>query len=55
VNKDDYIICNTLYVYTPVQVSTLSVDLVVVFAMFVFMLILLCFCVATVFFGEYIV
>jgi len=31
------------------QVSTTAIDLVVVFALFVFMLVLLCFCVATVF------
>jgi len=31
------------------QVSTTVIDLVVVFALFVFMLVLLCFCVATVF------
>jgi len=34
------------------QVITAVMDLVVVFALFVFMLSLLCFCVATVFFGE---
>jgi len=34
------------------QVSTTVMDLVVVFALFVFMLALLCFCVATVFFRE---
>jgi len=34
------------------QVSTTVIDLIVVFALFVFMLALLCFCVATVFFGE---
>jgi len=31
------------------KVSTTVIDLVVVFALFVFMLVLLCFCVATVF------
>ena len=31
------------------KVSTTAIDLVVVFALFVFMLVLLCFCVATVF------
>ena len=41
-NKDD--IYDILY-----QVSTTVIDLVVVFALFVFMLVLLCFCVATVF------
>jgi len=34
------------------KVSTTVIDLVVVFALFVFMLVLLCFCVATVFFGP---
>ena len=34
------------------EVSTTVIDLVVVFALFVFMLALLCFCVAAVFFGE---
>jgi len=40
-------------VHTPVQsVSTIVIDLDVVFALLVFMLALLCFCVAAVFFGE---
>jgi len=34
------------------KMSTTLIDLVVVFALFVFMLVLLCFCVATVLFGE---
>jgi len=34
------------------QVSTTVMDLVAVFALFALMLALLCFCVATVFFGE---
>ena len=34
------------------KMSTTLIDLVVVFALFVFMLVLPCFCVATVLFGE---
>ena len=43
-----------LYFILQYKVSTTVMDLVVVFALFVglFMLALLCFCVATVFFGE---
>ena len=35
------------------KLSTTVIDLVVVFALLVSMLVLLCFCVAAVFFGEY--
>ena len=50
--KDDHI---TYYVYTPVvqyKVSTSVIDLVVVFALFVFMLVLLCFFVLLPFFSA---
>ena len=46
-NKDD-IIYDILFILQ-YQVSTTVVDLVVVFALFIFVLALLCFCVVTVF------
>ena len=46
-NKDDYIY--DILLIPQYRVSTTVMDLVVVFALFVFMLALLCFCVATVF------
>jgi len=42
-------IINDILLILQYQVSTAVMDLVVVFALFVFMLALLCFCVATVF------